>query len=174
MKRRKVRVDFGEEFVTGCPLLFADELWHRVIVNREPPMRVGQSLGLGKAATVGVLRILRHCGQVPSKERLALVAMRVPDVTDEDIAGWFKESIHWARAVRKTADSLREEEPIPGWMEYVDDGYRPEDPTPEQILARAKEIRLREDRTESVPPRRVEIASYQWTGISYASIPSGS
>lgn len=165
---------FGEDYAVYCPLLFAGQLYHRVIVNGEPPMVVGKSLGLGKTATVGVLRILRHCGKVPSRERLALVAMRVPDVTDEDIADWFGEPLNWARSVRQTADDLRKEEFIPDWMEFVDDGYQPGDPSPEEILAMAKEIRQREDRLANVSPERVEIRSYQWTGIAYAAIPSGS
>jgi hypothetical protein len=108
MKKRDMYAPvFGEEFAPYCPLLFAGQLYHRVIVNGEPPMTVGRSLGLGKNATVGVLRILRHCGKVPSRERLALVAMRVPDVTDEDIADWFGEPLNWARSVRRTADDLR-------------------------------------------------------------------
>ncbi|NDF13563.1 MAG: hypothetical protein EB060_12215 [Proteobacteria bacterium] len=170
MKRNVYRKVFGEEFAIGCPLRFADVLWHRVIVNREPPMRVGRSLGLGKAATVGVLRILRHCGQVPSLERLALIAMRVPDVTDEDIAEWFAQPVGWARAVRRTGDSLRAAEPIPEWMEYVDDGYRPGDPSPEEIRVMAAEIRRKEDRWANVSPAPVEIRSYQWSGKAYASI----
>ncbi len=170
MARNVYRKVFGEEFSIGSPLRFADELWHRVIINREPPMRVGRSLGLGKAATVGVLRILRHCNRVPSKERLALIAMRVPDVTDEDIAEWFSEPVFWARAVRKTADALRRDEPIPDAYEFVDDGYQPGDPTPEQIAVMMAEIRRKEDRWANVEPARVEIRSYQWSGKAYASI----
>jgi hypothetical protein len=165
---------FGEEYAVYCPLLFAGQLHQRVIVNREQPMTVGRSLGLSKNATVGVLRILKHCGAVPSRERLALVAMRVPDITDEDIAEWFGESVQWARNVRNSADALRKEEWIPDWMEYVDDGYQPGDPSPEEILAMAKEIRQREDRMATVSPLRVEVQSYQWNGWAYEAIPSGS
>jgi hypothetical protein len=100
--------------------------------------------------------------------------MRVPDVTDEDIAGWFGESLNWARSVRQNARTLRKKEFIPDFMEYVDEGYRPGDPSPEQILAMAKEIRQRDDRMANVSPERVEIQSYQWTGWNYAAIPSGS
>jgi hypothetical protein len=175
MKKRDMYAPvFGEEFAPYCPLLFAGQLWHRVIVNREPPMVVGKSLGLGKNATVGVLRILRHFGGVPSQERLALVAMRVPDITDEDIAEWFDKPLWWAHGVRDDADALRKAEFIPDWMEYLDDGYQPGDPSPAEIRARAKEIRQRADRWESVSPDRVEIQSYQWTGWNYAAIPSGS
>jgi hypothetical protein len=165
---------FGEEYAVYCPLLFAGQLYRRVIVNGEPPMTVGKSLGLGKAATVGVLRILRHCGKVPSQERLALVAMRVPDITDEDIAEWFGKPLWWAHGVRDDADALRKAEFIPDWMEYLDEGYQPGDPSPAEILAMAKEIRQREDRMANVSPGRVEIQSFQWTGWSYAAISSGS
>ena len=171
MGRSEFKKAFGEEYAIGCPLVFAGQLWHRVMVNRERPMTVSRSLGLSKTATVGVLKILRHCGKVPSRERLALIAMRVPDVTDEDVAEWFAQPIGWARAVRESADALRAAEPIPDALEYVDDGYMPSDPTPDEIHSMKMEIRKRDNRLESVAPERVEIRSYQWTGKAYAELP---
>jgi len=168
------RPAFGEEFAVYCPLVFAGQLWHRVIVNGEMPMTVGRSLGLTKGATVGVLRLLRQCEKMPSQERLAVVAMIIPDVTDEDVAEWFGKSVEWAANVRANADAIRREEYIPAHLEYIDDGYQLGDPSPEEIQSRAMEIRQRDNRWEDVPSERVEIRSYQWTGRSYASIPSGS
>lgn len=155
----------------SCPLALADHVWHRVMVNKQTAMQAARALGMGKTQVVGVLRILRHCGQVPSKARLALVAMRVPDVTDADIAEWFEESLDWARAVRREADALRAAEPIPVHLEYTDDGYRPGDPDPAEIARRAREIRLATLRSSVVD--RVEMKAYQWNGRSYASIPLG-
>lgn len=156
----------------SCPLVFAGELWRRVILNKEAPMKVARDLGMGKTQAVGVLRILKNFGRVPSRERLAVIAMRVPDVTNTDIAEWFDEPVEWARWVRRNASVIRKAEVIPDHLEYFDDGYRPGDPSPKEIWRRAREIRLATGRQSD--PDRVEIRAFQWNGWSYAAIPSGS
>lgn len=132
------------------------------MINKEPSHRVAKSLGFERSSVRGVVRILKSCGYCPSKERLALVAMVVPDVTDEDVAGWFGESLAWATNVRADADHWRSVEFFPAQLEFIDDGYCGSDPTPAEIEAKKSEIRSRNDR--SAPNARVGVRSFQWSG----------
>lgn len=152
----------------ACPLAFAGQLWHRVIINREPASRVARDLGMEKSQADGVIRLLKHVGRVPSTERLAVAAMRVPDVTDEDIAEWFDRPLDWATRVREMAPTLRKREPIDDRFEFLDDGYQPGDPSPAEIAS----ITSRMPKTPETQPR-VRLRFYQWSGSGYASVQAG-
>lgn len=122
-------------------LAFAGQIRHRCVMNREAARRVAFDLGLDVAQVMGAARLLAKLKTPPSPERLALVVMRDPGMDDEDVAEIFDRSVRWARVVREQADEIRQAEPIAEWLEYLDDGLRPGDPTPAEILAMAAELR---------------------------------
>jgi len=157
----------------GTPLVFAGQLWHRVIINKETPMRVSKDLGMSKTQVVGVVRILRHFNGVPSRERMAVMAMRIPDVTDADVAEWFGSDEKWAAWVRSKQDHFRAKEPMPLAMELVDDGYADEDPTPAEIEDLKKSIRATTDRSLKEKQPAVGLQSYSWNGRRNAFVPIG-
>lgn len=119
----------------------ANELWRMCVTNKLTVKAAAKSLGLDLAQAQGTVRLLRKYGGVPSPERLALVAMRDPGLNDFDIAEMFRRTPRWASMVRVHAQELREAEPIPEFFEYLDEGLRPGDPTPEEIYRRAAELR---------------------------------
>lgn len=154
-------------------LAFAGQLRHRCVVNGEPTKRVALDLGLDPSQTKGAVRLLRKLRSPPSPERLALVVMLDPGMDDADVAEIFGRSVRWAQLVREQAQEIREAEPISEYLEYLDEGLRPMDPTPSEILARAKE--LREQRPAWVGPSTAgpgRIRHLQWSG--YAFIPVSS
>jgi hypothetical protein len=162
----------------GHGLVAAPEIWRRIAINREPSRKVARSLGMEVTTLDGVMRILKERRGVPSPERLALVAMRVPDVTDEDIAGWWGKSVAWAAAVRRHADFWRECDPIREELEYIDDGYQPGDPSPEEIYAMAARIRtvagrrLPTGKDSVFGGARCAIRSYGWNRKHASFIPN--
>lgn len=131
---------------------FAADLRRRCLVNREPAEKVAKDLGLSKTQTQGAVRLLAH-GPI-SPERLACVVMLDWGMEDEDIAEIFNRSVRWAQIVRSQADQIRRDEPIPSDLEYLDGGLGPEDPSPEEIARRCKEVRAngckRQDRQPSI------------------------
>jgi hypothetical protein len=133
----------GQGCVDGLrhALAFAAELRHRVIVNNESLKRVAQSLGLDYAQVKGVVRLLRKTPSSISDERLALVLMKDPGMTNADVAEVFGRPIRWAQLVRRRAQELREAEPIEESLEWIDDGLQPDYPMPDEIARRAKEVR---------------------------------
>lgn len=158
----------------GLPL--ASVLWRRIVINGERTRKVAQELQVELHTAHGVMRILRHFGRVPSVERLAVVAMRVPDVTDADIAEMFGRPLAWAHRVRETASTIRRLEPMPDELEYVDEGYQPGDPSPDEIMRRAKEIRLdparRTPREQTTGVDGPAIRSFRWR-VKHATFVSG-
>lgn len=122
-------------------LAFASDIQRRVNVNRESARGVAASLSLCPSQTEGAARLLRSVPKVPSPERLALVAMRDHGLDNADIAEMFGRSERWAMLVRMHADELRKGEPINPDLEYLDDGLRPGDPTPWEILEMAEALR---------------------------------
>jgi hypothetical protein len=124
-------------------LAHADEIARSVIVNREPAKAVAKRLGLPYQQVAGAVRLLRRYHA--SDERLALIAMNDFGLEDQDIAEMWSRPVEWATAVRRNAASLREAEPIPRHMEYLDEGLRPEDPCPEELWRMAAEIRRNRD-----------------------------
>ena len=158
------RVDSGERYETfcGCALVFAGQIWHRVLINKEPPVRVARDLGIRVRALLGIQRILEHCGRVPSLERLALVSRRPPDITDDDVAEWFHKPLWWGHEVMDREAELRAEEPIPDELEWFDGGM--DVPSPEQIRSACLAIRAKEDRARAprwTPPQ------LQWNGVQF-------
>jgi len=123
------------------PLAFAGQLWHRVIVNQESVPRVAKDLGLGTEVCRGVLRILRACGKVPSRERLAVICQLDPGYDDSDVGEVFGESAEWSASVRLHTAAIRKAEPIEDRLEWYDEGLKPFDPSPAEILQRALEER---------------------------------
>lgn len=130
---------FGSDcgIVLRHALAYAPELHRRCLINNEAPKHVAKSLGLDKSQVQGAVRMLRSIAFVPSPERCALVVMNDFGMEDEDIAEIFGRTTRWARAVRRSAAELREAEPIWRHMEYLDEGLRPNDPCPEEIVRRA-------------------------------------
>jgi hypothetical protein len=168
-----VRDSYGvSQNVCGTPLVFAGQVWHRVIINKEPPMRVSRDLGLSKPQITGIVRVLRHFGHVPSRERMAVMAMRIPDVTNEDVAEWFGKDLKWAAWVRDKQDYFRLKEPMPSAYEIVEDGYEDGDPTPAEIDVLKQSIRAATER-QPTPPPAVGIAAYSWNGRRNAFVPIG-
>ena len=146
-------------------LAFAADLHRMVLVNRLTVRRVARTLKLEESQCVGVVRILRRHGP-RSPERMALVAMRDWGLDDADIAEIFDRSVKWASIVRSQADEIRAAEPIDLELEYLDCGLRPEDPSPDEILRRAAELRNRPDfKGQLVGARRAPwlVPNYSWT-----------
>ena len=119
---------------------FADEIKRRVNVNGETCERVASDLGFDKCSVVGVYRIFRHREKV-SPERLACIAILDWGLDDEDIGEIFGRSKRWAAVVRSQFNEIRAEETIPADLEYLDGGLRPEDPSPDEIARRCKDVR---------------------------------
>lgn len=126
--------DFGPVCATGYRTVFAhaDEVWRRVVINRETAMKVGRSLRLPKTQVSALARLLKEWGKVPPKSRLAVAAMLVPDATDEDIAWAFGMPVKWAVSCRSHQHQIRGawpvEERLEGTVE-LEEG----DPSPAQI-----------------------------------------
>jgi hypothetical protein len=122
-------------------LAFAGQLWHRVIVNHEKLARVARQLGLCPEVCRGVVRMMRAVGRVPSRERLAVICQLDPGYDDADVGEVFGESAEWSASVRRHTALIREAEPMEACLEWYDDGLKPFDPTPSEILQRALEVR---------------------------------
>ena len=126
--------DSGPVCATGYRTVFAhaDEVWRRVVINRETAMKVGRSLRLPKTQVSALARLLKEWGKVPPKSRLAVAAMLVPDATDEDIAWAFGMPVKWAVSCRSHQHQIRgawpAEKRLEGTVELEED-----DPSPTQI-----------------------------------------
>jgi hypothetical protein len=145
-------------------LAFAGQIRHRCLINKEAAKWVAADLGLDVAQTEGAVRLLKKLPRPPSRERLALVAMRDPGLDDADIAEMFAMPIAWAADVRDRCEELRVAEPISEYLEYLEEGLRPGDPTPAEILVQAERLRLDrppEMRMPLLRPRRVPVADSQ-------------
>lgn len=149
-------------------LAFASELHRRVVINKEHPKRVARSLELDHKQVVGVARLLRAVPTL-SPERAALIVMRDPGLDDSDIAEIFGRSRQWARVVRERGPEIRVAEPVPERLEWFEGGPQKDDPTPEEISARAAELRRTPNRVRA-PESRHGIPTYQWNGHAFISI----
>jgi len=123
------------------PLAFAGQLWHRVVINQEQVARVARQLGIEPGVCRGVVRMLKGFGRVPSRERLAVICQLDHGYNDADVGEVFGESAEWSASVRRHAALIREAEPIAAQLEWYDEGLKPFDPTPSEILQRALEVR---------------------------------
>ena len=137
------KLAFGNACGLGSvhPLAFTGQLWHRVIVNKEHVSRVARQLGLCPEVCRGVVRILKACGKVPSRERLAVICQLDQGFDDTDVGEVFGESAEWSADVRRRAAEIRKAEPIEAKLEWYYEGLKPFDPTPAEILQRALEVR---------------------------------
>lgn len=159
------RLDGSEAVGTMCgtALASAEEIHQRVLVDGEMPQRVAQSLGFAHRQVQSVVRILRTFGGVPSPERLALIVMQAPDLSDEDIARWFNRPTGWATNVRKYGDEIAKNEFIPADVAWVSDEWEPDDPTPQEIRERCKAIREQGERPFP-EPQRWTAPQFHWHG----------
>lgn len=169
-------MDFGSVFCGRLrhALAFAGQIRQRCVINGEAAKRVAKDLGLDPAQTEGAVRLLKKLQSPPSPERLALVAMLDHGLDDADIAEMFDRPVRWAELVRERGDEIREAEPIPEHLEYLDEGLRPYDPTPSEILSRAKE--LRDKRPGWVGPSVARLGNprhLQWSGHAFIPIGAG-
>ena len=151
------------------PLAFAGQLWHRVIVNHEQLSRVCQVLGLDPGPCRGVVRLLKAVGRVPSRERLAVICQLDPGYDDSDVAEVFAESEEWSASVRRNSALLREAEPIATQLEWYDEGLKPFDPTPDEILQRALEIRSNKG-MERIPSSGIRAFRWRPRAASFVQI----
>jgi hypothetical protein len=151
------------------PLAFAGQLWHRVIINHEQVARVAKQLGLCPEVCRGVLRMMKAVGRVPSRERLAVICQLDPGYNDADVGEVFGESAEWSASVRRHAALIREAEPMEASLEWYDDGLKPFDPTPEEILQRALEARSNRGMERITSPG---IRAFRWRprAASFVSI----
>jgi hypothetical protein len=147
----------------GTALAYADVIQRRVVVNGETCIQVAMSLGFTPRQVNSVARIVRTFGGLPSLERLAVIAMQAPDISDEDIADWFGKLTPWATKVRAEADMISRREFIPSDVAWVADEWEPDDPTPEEIRQRAAEIRSVPGGKER-PPVTPRIRTFSWHG----------
>lgn len=175
-RRRGAKDLFGDFCVLSARplrhvLAYAEELRRRVIVNREATLRVSKRLGFDPALVAGAVRLLR-LGHF-SLERLALVAMNDPGLDDADIAEMFGETPAWAADVRGRATELRAAEPIPEAVEWFDPCLRPWDPSPEEILRLAQEVRGPIWAPVRCDEYRSGIRSFSWRGDRASFIPIG-
>lgn len=118
---------------TGYRTVFAhaEEVWRRCVINKESMTRVAFALGREHSEITAFVHLLRAWGEVPPVQRLAVAAMLVPDVTDQDIAWAFGRSVDWAKTVRKRRAEIRAAWPVELALEYVE--MDPTDPTPAEI-----------------------------------------
>lgn len=174
MRRRGVGYD-GLGTLCGTALVFAGQIHHRVLVNRESETRIANDLGISRITIRSILRILKYVGGVPSAERLALIAMRIPDATDEDIGEWFGHGHVWAARVRANAEAIREREQIPKVMEVIAGEADDDMPSVQEREAIAAEIRRKglAAQKEEEPPR-VTVAQYAWSSKHGSFVSVGS
>ncbi len=151
------------------PLAFAGQLWHRVIINHEQVTRVAKQLGLCPEVCRGVLRMLKAVGKVPSRERLAVICQLDPGYDDADVGEVFGESAEWSASVRRHTALIREAEPIAANLEWYDDGLKPFDPTPDEILQRALEVRSNRG-LERKPSPGIRAFAWRPRGASFIQI----
>jgi hypothetical protein len=147
-------------------LAFAVTLHRRCIVNKEAPARAASQLGLDTEQTQGVARLLRGIKFLPRPERLAVIAMRDPGYTDEDIAEMFGRCEDWAALVRENADAIRASEPIPMELEFLtendfrDGGY-------------AERHKAAEQTRTPRPGRPAILRTYSWDGRNATFLQAG-
>lgn len=139
---------------------FAAELRRRCVNGSEPAYLFAEDKELWANQVEGAIRLLRAGNWSP--ERLACVAMLDPGFDDKDIAEIFNRSVKWARVVRSQRDEICADEPIPGNLEWIDDGMQPDYPSPEEIVLIAAELRSKRERAFN------EAATSRWEAPEYA------
>lgn len=147
-------------------LAFARDVWRRAILNKESCLRIAISLDLDEEQVKAAAALLRRANRIPSLERLVLVAMRDPGLSDEDIAEMFDMPEELASKIRKNSDRIKEAEPI-------NDSFYPwlydNELSSEEILAIAQANRR--DHFSSTFHRYGNIRRYSWQNRSTAFKP---
>lgn len=151
------------------PLAFAGQLWHRVILNQEQVSRVARQLGLCPEVCRGIVRLLKAHGKVPSRQRLAVICQLDPGYDDSDVGDVFGESAEWSADVRRRSAAIREAEPIEAKLEWYDEGLKPFDPSPAEILQRALEVRSNRG-MERKPTPGIRAFAWRPRGASFIQI----
>jgi hypothetical protein len=151
------------------PLAFAGQLWHRVIVNQEQTTRVARQLGLCPEVCRGVVRILKACATPPSRERLAVICQLDQGYDDSDVGEVFGMTAEWSADVRRRTAAIREAEPIAANLEWYDEGFKPFDPSPQEILQRALEVRSNRG-LERKPSPGIRAFAWRPRGASFIQI----
>lgn len=149
-------------------LAFAGTLRRRCAINSESILDVCRELDICWEQAVGVVRMVRHLRCVPSMRRLVAAAMRDWGLDDDDLAEMFGLTPEAVSAVRENVAAIRAAEPVPDEIEMQCAWMLPDDPPPEVIAQRAREIR--EARPEQPAPkvRRVEAQDFAWNGVQHA------
>lgn len=160
-------------------LAFASELKRRCWTNNEVLLHVCRDLDICWEQAKGVMqmiarRVRANQRAVPSRQRLIAAAMRDWGLDDEDIAEMFSCPISEVCWVREFIDEIRRAEPIPDEVEMQCAWMLPDDPPPDVLAHRARDIRAA--RPEETPPkmRRVAIRQFVWHGGQHAFLPVGS
>ena len=122
-------------------VVYFEEIHRRVNINKEHYRKVARELNLWAEQVSSVVRIGKTFGGVPSKERLALIAMLPPDVSDEEVAGMFGEDLNWVQSVRDDEIPLLCREWIPERLQYIDGEMEYNLPSVEERSALAARIR---------------------------------
>lgn len=134
-------------------VVYFEEIHRRVNRNKEPYRQVARDLGLWAEQVSSVVQIGRSFGGVPSKKRLALIAMLPPDITDEEVACMFGESLEWVQSVKDDEIPLICREWIPKRLQYIDGEMEYNLPSVEERSALAARIRgeskLRQSRRQT-------------------------
>lgn len=102
---------------------------------------MASDLGVPLRIVGRVNSICRRLGKAPSQARLCVCALNHPDITDDEVAELFGRSVRWVEDIRARRQEIRDAEPFPDYLEYLDDGYQMEDPTPWEIKARCDELK---------------------------------
>jgi len=165
---RERRMDSSTDcgFVLRHALAYAHDILRMVVVNKVTAIVCARKLGLDPDQVLGVAHLLSKLGLVPSRERLALVAMRDPGLDDSDIAEIFSEDESWAAAVRADAARIKAEEPIDWRLETLRGYYYLEDLPPDELYREAEAVR-----SKRVQPRfngtmwdLVRLRAFSWNG----------
>lgn len=98
-------------------------------------------MGLPKYLVGRVNSICRRLGGPPSQERLCVCVLQHPDITDEEVADIFGRNVRWVEGVRARKQELRDAEPFPEYLEYLDEGVSMADPTPFEIEERCNQLK---------------------------------
>lgn len=102
---------------------------------------MANDLGIPKYLVNRVFAIFRNLGKAPSQERLCVCVLNHPDLGDEQIADLFGRNVRWVDAIRSRKQEIREAEPFPESLEYLDEGFTEDDPTPFEISVRVNELK---------------------------------
>jgi hypothetical protein len=151
------------------PLAFVGQLYHRVILNQEQVSRVARQLDLCPEVCRGIVRLLKSHGKVPSRERLAVICQLDQGYDDSDVGEVFGMSAEWSASVRLHTAEIRKAEPIEDRLEWYDEGLKPFDPSPTEILQRALEVRSNRG-MERKPTPGIRAFAWRPRGASFIQI----